>query len=143
VGSAVLVLRDGQRLEPTTTARRPDYVVGGASLGVGTGIGRGPVGIGVGTSRRVGGRTVPGPITAMWDQPPVDLQPWFVEATLEVEPPITATVPLGEIKGRELLEDGRERQRWNLLHGPDREFIVEPGESDRPRFLEEAGSAPS
>jgi hypothetical protein len=132
------VLRGGERIEPTTTARRPDQVVGGASVGLGTGMGRGPIGVGVGTSRRIGGRAVPGPISVMWDRPPEDDQPWFVEAILEVEPPITAIIPLGEATRREPLDGGRERQRWKVLQGPAREFIVEPQHGAVPRFVEES-----
>lgn len=141
VRSVALVTREGRRLEPTSTSREPDKVVGGANVGVGTGIGRGGVSVGVGTSRHVGGRVQPGRLRATWGGAPVDAQPWFIEAQLETDPPETIAVALGDIVSREDAPspgDGpaRQRQRWRLLDGSTQEFIVTPREGAIPAFHE-------
>jgi hypothetical protein len=101
-----LVTRTGEMIPPDRTRSLPDEWDGGTSVGLGVGFGTGYRGsssgaaIGVGGSRPVGGRILPGALVAEWDAPPIDLQPWTLVAQVETTrdaPPVEARIVLAKL----------------------------------------------
>ncbi|MFG0275373.1 MAG: hypothetical protein ACF8QF_09985 [Phycisphaerales bacterium] len=103
---AALITRTGEVVTPDRVRSLPDEWVGGSTVGIGVGFGTGYRGsssgaaIGVGGSRPVGGRILPGPLLTEWDKAPIDGQPWTLVVQIETrrdDPPVESRIVLARV----------------------------------------------
>ncbi|MEM7680859.1 MAG: hypothetical protein AAF288_02790 [Planctomycetota bacterium] len=142
-----VAIRDaqGDLHNPIVATRGPRERRGGVNLGVGLGIGipigSVSVGPGIGLGAPIGGRIVPGPVNARFNQPPADLQPWTLVVILETEPPRTVLVPLGKVDKSEDLPPGHDYgqdavriETWKLVDGSEQRFVVLEPQGEPPGY---------
>lgn len=96
VAQVTLLTAGGQEIPPAISVRQPSRVdQRGVRIGVGTGIGRGRVIGGVGTTVPLEKQKIlPGPREARWLNPPMDQRPFSVRVVLETDPPLVVDVPM-------------------------------------------------
>ncbi len=150
VREVALMLADGSIVKPTISTRAPGEIREGTTvrIGVGTGYGYGPrTYTGAGVGRSYGGKVYPGPLVSQWSPPPPrDQQLWRLLVTLDTEPALEVTIPLGRHRGTREVEDATlkmmgvdELQSWELPTGETKTFrVAKRGEMEV--YMPDAGS---